>query len=183
MLENSCVECYTVEEEKFPFTYSYAEQFAKKKGTETTLEMLYSVFDDSPTRSYLALAERECDNAKEESQFEPESNFHQTIADASNQSDRYAEDRHRYQSSRNISLKESKSENHPSQTAESAMAKLLLDGLSPDTKPFRVRSLQNNQRQSVGSYRNDLRAALLTEPPENTTREHLVRAMEDLWLP
>lgn len=80
-------------------------------------------------------------------------------------------------------MKESKSENHPSQTAESAMAKLLLDGLSPDTKPFRVRSLQNNQRQSVGSYRNDLRAALLTEPPENTTREHLVRAMEDLWLP
>ena len=60
---------------------------------------------------------------------------------------------------------------------ESSFAKMVLD-------PGFLGHFHSPQRQGdLSVYRSELQAALLTEPPEATSREHLVRAMEDMWLP
>ena len=60
---------------------------------------------------------------------------------------------------------------------DSSFAKMILD---PGF--VGMHSVKEGDKRSLQAYRADLRAALLTEPPE-ACREHLLKAMDDLWLP
>ena len=89
--------------------------------------------------------------------------------------------------SKPINFYEREQENLPHQRAESQIERLgmshIIESLSPDSKPFGFYSMANrDEHASLNHQRKELQAALLTEPPE-AQREHLLRAMEDLWLP
>ena len=210
------MECYEDADDRFPFTYSYAEQFEKSRGVQKPLKFLYSVFDEaSPRDSYASLAEKGMDylqeepiaievtNEQKDSFYNRSSNReHAAYFDEGDYSVKpsylssYA--RRSAQNSAKGENKETEKshkanrksgygelfkqggENLPHQSADSQISRYILDGLSPENKPRGLRS-RGYDKRSIASRREELQAALLTEPPA-ASREHLMRAMEDLWL-
>ena len=208
------MECYEdAAEDRFPFTYSYAEQFEKARGLQKPLKFLYSVFDEaSPRASYAGLAEKGMDSLQEEEEEAPmavewteeqRDSFYN--GSASRERAAYSEERdhskypsylssYARKSAQRVKVEKNKEaeksrkandsysygENLPHQSAESQISRYILDGLSPENKPRGLRS-RGYDRRSIASRREELQAALLTEPPA-ASREHLMRAMEDLWL-
>ena len=194
MQENGCVASFQDADEKISFTYSYADQYAKSRGLEKTLKHLYSVFDKEPAPSYAALA---ASSDAEENVGEEQDVFYGTEDAVEDGPYEYKREdspsgiRNTEGYSREQTAKAGKSARReeplewhedrseakkPEEHSESSFARMILD-------PGFLGSHSKNERDnSLRKYRADLRAALVTEPPE-ASRGHLLRAMEDLWLP
>ena len=174
MVENGCFESFEDSDERTAFTYSYAEQYRKSRGLEKPWKHLYSVFDAEPEQSYAALAEQE-DVLREDG------------GDWSDPEDdvvgrrRPVEVSYCQKEAANLESTESQERPKERKASNDRSSRGVPGGYSEKYQEDSSFAKEGDKR-SLQAYRADLRAALLTEPPE-ACREHLLKAMDDLWLP
>ncbi|QDZ21806.1 hypothetical protein HOP50_06g43470 [Chloropicon primus] len=202
MIENGCTQSFEDSDDKIAFTYSYADQYAQSRGLEKPWKHLYSVFDKESMDSYAvsSLGNSELDYSSEEEKeyHEEEEEYYEeevkpeelpyrttpAVLSGEEGGRGYSKPRGNEKSvtTQKVDLRYlARSYYDPKgagQENDSSFAKMILD---PGF--VGVNSLMENDSRSLRAYRKDLRAALLTEPPEHTSREHLLKAMNDLWLP